>query len=225
MPAVKFVPLLGAVGLVAVVAFGRPWGVDAVDPFDALGAVLACGLASVACWALPSWTPLTSIVVVCALALHLVDSCNRVAGYPDKEVWWALNLLWLPLVGIAWWRRMRLALAMIPVILATSWLAFLTRLAVYPVGPLRALEGKDAPWQPEPRATAKVSGGRVWVYSCVGRSPTVAVYRGAEDPNRALRPVHPERLESVAWMVDGAGSMDPQTANVPLPFERLVRCQ
>jgi hypothetical protein len=78
-----------------------------------------------------------------------------------------------------------------------------------------------------PRATAKATGGRVWVYSCVGQLQAVAVYRASEDASRApspLRPLRAERLESVNSMPTGSGSMDPQTPNVPLPFGRLVRC-
>jgi hypothetical protein len=213
--------------LVVVLALGQPRGVDAVDAFDALGALLACGLAATACWVLPAWTTAASIVFVSALALHFADSCNRVEGFPDKETWWTLQLLWVPLIGFALWRRMRLALAMVPIILVTSWLAFAARLAAYPVGPLAALDWKDALARPEPRATAKATGGRVWVYSCVGQLQAVAVYRASEDASHALSPLRPlraERLESVNAMPTGSGSMDHQTPNVPLPFGRLVRC-
>jgi hypothetical protein len=214
--------------LVVVLAFGRPWGVDAVDHFDALGALLACGLAATTCWALPAWTTAASIVFVGELALHFVDSCNRVEGFPDKEAWWILQLLWVPLIAIACWRRLWLALAMVPVILVTSWLAFVTRLAAYPVGPLGALDWKEALWRPEPRATAKVIGRHIWVYSCVDKWPAVAVYRASEDATRALGPLRllrAKKLESVTTMNDGSGSMDRETPNVPLPFGRLVRCQ
>ncbi len=144
---------------------------------------------------------------VAVVYLQLLQSANRVNGYPDGEPWELLSVGWAVLIAALLWRRMYWRLALLPMFVGAGWVAFAVRQAYVPVTRLAAAGSPI-----RVTAVSKVSGDRIWAFACNGAIPYVAVFRT------------PAELVDLRVLLDGSGSMDSQIPNVPLPFRDRVRC-
>jgi hypothetical protein len=203
---------------------GLLWGLG--DVFDGVGYLIVWSLFWLLHKALVkrdaegsthSWPGLALL----AVSIHMAAAfaLNRVNGYPDKELW--------PLAMLLGWGSLHLAALVLRrtlwqerrILLALACVVYLP-IVELPAWSLRQAAGAWLVERPSP------AGPAVAYYSKIGRDKAYAVGKSTAGSNTVLvfeRHANRYRFERQVDLLDGHGSMDRQSPNLPWLLTLVLR--